>query len=107
MDSLKTDILHSIKETLHKVLPSGGQAILYGSQARGDALAGSDWDILILLDKPKIEKEDYDEISYPLVELGWSLNEYISPILYTLKDWQKYHFTPFFHNVKDEGIQLV
>ena len=80
---------------------------MYGSRSRGDAHADSDWDVLILLDKQKIEPSDYDNVSYPLVELGWSLNENISPVLYTVKDWLKYHFTPFFHNVKDEGIQLV
>ena len=43
----------------------------------------------------KIESADYDNVSYPLVELGWSLNECISPVLYTFKDWVKQHFTPF------------
>ena len=79
---------------------------MYGSQARGDARVDSNWDILILLDKPKIETKDYDNVSYPLVELRWSLNKCISPVLYTMQDWLKYHFTPFFHNVKEEGIQL-
>ena len=63
---------------------------LYGSQARDEARPDSDWDILILLDKLKIEVEDYDNVSYPLVELGWSLNECVSPVLYTLKDWMRY-----------------
>ena len=70
-------------------------------------MTDSDWDILILLDKLKIEAEDYDNVSYPLVELGWSLNECVSPVLYTLKDWMRYHFSPFVHNVKDEGIRLL
>ena len=53
---------------------------LYGSQARDEARPDSDWDILILLDRLKIEVEDYDNVSYPLVELGWSLNECVSPV---------------------------
>lgn len=104
---MKTDVLNQLKDALRKLLPEGSHAYLYGSQARGDARPDSDWDILILLDKNKIEAEDYDNVPYPLVELGWSLNECISPVLYTVKDWMKYHFTLFFHNVKDEGILLV
>ena len=107
MDVRKSVILESIKDTLQKVLPPGSRAFLFGSQARGDAREDSDWDVLILLDKPKIEANDYDTISYPLVELGWSKKECISPVLYTLKEWLKYHFTPFFNNIKNEGIQLI
>lgn len=104
---MKHEVFYQLKKTLQNILPPGSHAYLFGSQARGDARIDSDWDILILLDKPKIEAEDYDNLSYPLVELGWSINECISPVLYTVKDWMKYHFTPFFHNVKDEGILLV
>lgn len=104
---MKADVLIKLKETLRDVLPVGAHAYLYGSQARGNASLDSDWDVLILLDKQKIEAEDYDNVSYPLVELGWSLNECISPVLYTMKDWVKYCFTPFVHNVKNEGILLL
>ena len=34
---------------------SGAKVILFGSQARGDAKEDSDWDILILLNKDKVE----------------------------------------------------
>ena len=104
---MKQEVVQAIRETLKQVLPQGAQAFLYGSRALGDARADSDWDVLILLDKQKIQPSDYDNVSYPLVELGWSLNECISPVLYTVKDWLKYRFTPFFHNVKDEGVRLV
>ena len=104
---MRTDVLNRIKETLRKVIPAGGHAFLYGSQARNEARPDSDWGILILLDKPKIEAEDYDNVSYPLVELGWLLNECVSPVLYTLKDWMRYRFSPFVHSVKDKGIQFL
>ena len=34
-------------------------------QARGDAQEGSDWDILIILDKKKEEQNDHDNIAFP------------------------------------------
>lgn len=45
---------------------------LFGSQACGEAKSDTD-----LLDKPKIEVVDYDEISYPLRELAWEIKECI------------------------------
>lgn len=62
---MRTDVLNRIKETLRKVVSAGGHAFLYGSQVRNEARPDSDWGILILLDKPKIEAEDYDNVSYP------------------------------------------
>ena len=47
-------ILKKLKETANKALPLGGVALLFGSQARGTATDGSDWDVLIVLDKDKI-----------------------------------------------------
>ncbi len=112
IEFMRTDVLNRIKETLRKVVPAGGHAFLYGSQARNEARPDSDWDILILLDKPKIEAEDYNEdynnVSYPLVGLGWSLNECVSPVLYTLKDWMKYHFSPPYtqHKRREDTIAM-
>ena len=39
-------------------------------QARGDAQEGSDWDILFILDKKKVEQNDHDNIAFPFTMLG-------------------------------------
>lgn len=105
MKSTRQKLLRAIKNIILSV-NKNGKVILYGSQARGTANQNSDWDILILLDKPKIEPEDFDRISYPLVELGWNEGEQISPKLYTFAEWQKRSFTPFYKNIEKEGILL-
>lgn len=94
-----------IKETLHAVAPNA-KAILFGSRAREDAREDSDWDILILIEKEKIKHEDFDAVAYPLVELGWRLDEMINPMLYTFKEWSKRSFTIFYKNVEEEGIVI-
>lgn len=69
-----TDVFSSIRNVAMKLKPENGKIILFGSQARGDAHENSDWDILVLLDKDKIEVIDHDKFTYPFWELGWEIN---------------------------------
>jgi uncharacterized protein len=100
-----SDILSSIRKKIQIIAPHA-KVFLFGSRARANAASDSDWDILILLDKDKIENSDYDNIAYPLFELGWNLNQQFSVKMYTVKEWEKRNFTPFYKNVEKEGIQL-
>ena len=99
-------VANGIEEVLRKAAPRSGRAILFGSRARGDARRDSDWDVLILLDKDRITAADMDEISYPIREFGWDIDEMINPIMYTMKEWEAKSFTPFYKNVMKEGVAL-
>lgn len=108
MDTMKKsreELLSAIRLTLKAITPDA-RVILFGSQARENARPDSDWDILVILDKPKIESSDFDDISYPLYELGWKEGEHFSAKLYTKAEWLKRSFTPFYKNVEKEGILL-
>lgn len=104
-------VLQAMRNKLDEIEPNI-KAYLFGSRARGDARNDkdmdkrSDWDVLILLDKPKVTLEDYNKYSYPLTELGWDLNEMINPVLFSVKEWNENHFTLFHHNVEADAIAL-
>ena len=101
----KDDMIKAMRNVLNGIKPNV-HAILFGSRARGDAKEGSDWDVLVLIDKPRVTLLDYDKYSYPLRELGWDLNEIINPVLFSTKEWNENHFTMFNHNVMNEGIAI-
>ena len=100
-------VLDQIRQVARNSAPEGSVVLLFGSRARGQARRGSDWDILIVLPKSQLQQADYDQVSYPLVELGWTLGEQINPIVYTKQEWEASSITPFYDNVQRDGISLL
>jgi predicted nucleotidyltransferase len=81
--------------------------ILYGSYARGDHNKQSDLDVLVLLDKPTISREDEKKVKYPLYDIEFETGKIISPMVLSKKDWESRHrITPFYENVTKEGVVL-
>jgi len=101
----ENEIITAIREHLSKAAP-GARAFLYGSRARGTAKEDSDWDVLILLDKPKVTFEDHSRIVYPLEIIGFKMNQEINPMLCTEEYWRQSSFTPFHHNVSKDCIAI-
>jgi predicted nucleotidyltransferase len=81
--------------------------ILYGSYARGENRPDSDIDLLILLNKENVTREDEKNIKYPLYEIEFETGQIISPLVLSKPDWENRHrITPFYENVLKEGVIL-
>ena len=97
-DEIK-ELVEAIIKTLEDQVIS---VILYGSMARGDYNEDSDWDLLVLLDKPKKEKGDWDNYGWPFVEMGLEMNEIVSASTYTKDSWFNGPHAMFYYNVEED-----
>lgn len=102
----RPDIVKQITETMHRIEPTA-HIILYGSEARGDAKADSDIDLLVLLEEDNehtlVEREL--NIVRQLYEVELETGVIISPHIVLRRLWEQ-QTTPFSIKVIKEGITL-
>jgi uncharacterized protein len=100
------ELRRRIKGTVQALEPDA-EIILYGSRARGDAAADSDWDLLILVDGP-VDAAREQAIRHRLYELEWDSDEVICSVVCNRLDWNSplYRAMPFHWNVDRDGIVL-
>ena len=102
----RTEIVNAVKNTLHRVAPDA-TAMLYGSEARGEARLDSDIDVLVLLEKEKVTLHDRQQITYPLYDVEFETGVIISTMVFSKQAWEnEMKITPFYHNVMKEGVLL-
>jgi len=100
------EILIKIKNSVESTDPDA-TIILYGSFARGEQDKESDLDLIILLNKDKVNRADEKRVKYPLYDIEFDTGQIISPMVLSIKDWESRHrITPFYHNISKEGIKL-
>jgi len=98
----KQYILESIKSIVLNI-DENSEVVLFGSRARGDFSANSDWDMLILLEKEATEALKR-HIRDQIFDLELETDEVISTIIENKADWANYQVTPLFQNIEKEGI---
>lgn len=102
----RTEIVNQISKAIRRVAPTA-TAILYGSEARGDARPDSDIDVLILLDGDHRDLKHEDEISGNLYDIELATGVLICPMIVLRKQWENRPFkTPFYMNVMREGVRI-
>ena len=94
-----------IGDSVHTTDPSA-EVILFGSRARGDARADSDWDVLIIVNTPKVTDKQFETLNYQLWLKGLELGQEINPIIYTRTQWEDSNPSLFKYNIREEGIRL-
>ena len=102
----RPQVVKLIQETIHTIEPTA-TTILYGSEARGDARAKSDIDLLILLEGNTRDIQREDHVAGALYNIELATGVLISPMIMLRKQWEERPFkTPFYINVMNEGITL-
>ena len=102
----RKEIVVQIQMLMRRLFPTA-EVILYGSEARGEARADSDIDLLILVDGDKLTLAQEDAITTPLYELELQTGVAISPIVMLTTQWaSRPMITPFYLNVMKEGVRL-
>ena len=101
----KAEILQKIKAYAQGIEPQS-EVMLFGSRARNEAKADSDWDILILTPYP-VDLKTEQKFRHKLFELELEYGLAISTFVYSKLDWNgKLRATPLFQNIKREGVTL-
>lgn len=102
----RDDLLEQVKQTVHEIEPDA-DIILYGSRARGDAHAESDWDFLVLLDG-EVDDERIDSVRHRLYEIEWDCGEVLSSIVRSRQEWDTplHQVTPLSKAIREQGILI-
>jgi len=99
-------LLRDLKGVIERFVPNA-TVILYGSAARGEHGPESDYDVLILLDKPA-PRQMLDEMRSAIYDLELDREAVLSVMTSTQDEWNSplESVSPYHKNVEREGVLL-
>ena len=100
------EIASQVKDAVRSILPDA-DVILYGSRARGDAREDSDWDFLVLTDKPVTVALE-EKIRRAMDELSLNLAVIISAFIENRHEWStpRAKASPYRRAIEREGVAV-
>lgn len=106
MNTFVSELIPKLREIYNNKNADNIKAIiLYGSVARGTATEESDIDIAVILDG--YTEKMHDAMVEAVVDLELEYGKVISVLLIDTKQYNTWgHVSPFFKNVKKDGITL-
>ena len=97
-----TEFLQEVKRSVHQIDPEA-EVWLFGSRARGDARDDSDWDFLVLTDKP-VDRNLKNQLRDYFYEIELSSEKVIGSIIHSKQEWNEdYAITPLYRNIKRDS----
>ncbi|HIJ64849.1 MAG TPA: nucleotidyltransferase domain-containing protein [Candidatus Hydrogenedentes bacterium] len=97
-------LLIEIKRVIQALLPAA-EAMLYGSAARGVRGPESDYDILVLTDKP-LTRDEERTVDNAIYDLELAHEVVLSTLYCSKRRWDKHPAMPFHIEVRKDGIVL-
>lgn len=101
MNAVEKAILDSFKQNVGARLPLH-RMVLFGSRARGEATAGSDMDVLVVLEDP-VTADDMDVVSECAWEAGFAQGIVVVPVTVSRRQWEE---GPERHSLLARAIEL-
>ncbi|MGM9568792.1 MAG: nucleotidyltransferase domain-containing protein [Phascolarctobacterium sp.] len=103
LKKITDDVVKAVLSVSNKV----DSIILYGSQARGDSVEGSDIDILVIVNEPDeairgLKKSIWDYTN----DISLEQDEVVSLILKSRREYNRFRDNLFYQNVARDGIVL-
>ncbi|MCL6613065.1 MAG: nucleotidyltransferase domain-containing protein [Firmicutes bacterium] len=96
--------LKRFRERLEEEIDPSAQVVLFGSYARGEAVEGSDVDLLVIL--PKLDKSTLDLLLDVAWEVGFAAGLVFSVVPVAREEMGRLAASPFFQSVQAEGVRV-